>query len=230
MAINSLMARIIFDKNTNREFYIEESFPLDWMYPYLEPHGLIMKINRQPLPQLSEDVVRQDHDFWAGIATTALGDWLNDGTSVAQVAAFVEKVRIKQDFSGFKGDPRFVQNDYARRMFSKFRLSIAGVYAWRVNHASDPADKERVTREADFAFRQAWALCPDSPEVVFRYVNFLLNQKRMADALQVADTASQMPAMQGKDGEQIRALVKQLEKLVNAGKTPAPGKFEQRGF
>jgi len=35
MTINGLLAKIIFDKNPNREFYIEESFPLDWMYPYL---------------------------------------------------------------------------------------------------------------------------------------------------------------------------------------------------
>ena len=48
MAINGLLAKIMFDKNPDREFYIEESFPLDWMYPYLEPHGLIFKINRQP--------------------------------------------------------------------------------------------------------------------------------------------------------------------------------------
>ena len=49
MEINGLLAKIIFDQNPNREFYVEESFPLDWMYPYLEPHGLIMKINRQPM-------------------------------------------------------------------------------------------------------------------------------------------------------------------------------------
>jgi beta-lactamase regulating signal transducer with metallopeptidase domain len=213
MKINGLLTKIIFDRNPAREFYVEESFPLAWMYPYLEPHGLIMKINRQPLPQLSEDVIRQDHDFWSGIAAPAIGDWLTDDASVAQVAAFVEKVQLKRDFSGFKGDPQFVQSDYAQRMFSKFRSSIAGLYAWRLNHAADPADKERMAREADFAFRQAWALCPYSPEAVFRYVNFLLEQKRVADALLVAETAAQMPAMQGRDGAQMRTLVEQLKKF-----------------
>ncbi len=211
MKINGLLTKIIFDKNPDHEFYIEESFPLDWMYPYLEPHGVIMKINRQPLPQLSEDVVRKDHDFWTGIATTALGDWLNDDTSVAQVAAFVEKVQLKRDFSGFNGDPQFVQNDYAQRMFSKFRSSIAGVYTWRVKHAVGESEKDRMAHEADFAFRQAWALCPYSPEAVFRYVNFLLEQKRSADALLVAETAARMPAMQGRDGAQMRTLVEQLK-------------------
>ena len=213
MMINGLLAKIIFDKNPDREFYIEESFPLDWMYPYLEPHGLIFKINRQPLPEMTGDTVTADHDYWAKCVAPMLGDWLTGDTPVSQVAAFVEKLRLKQNFSGFEGDPQFIQNDYAQKMFCKFRSSIAGVYAWRVDHAANSADRERMTREADFAFRQAWALCPYSPEAVFRYVNFLLKQKRISDALLVAETAAQMPSMQGQDGEQIRDLVENLKKF-----------------
>src|ERR1019366_6811363 len=62
MGINALLAKTIFNKNPDREFFIEESFPLDWMYPYLEPHGLIFKINRQPLTGLSEEMVHADSD------------------------------------------------------------------------------------------------------------------------------------------------------------------------
>ena len=65
MSINGLIAKVIFDRNPDREFYVEESFPLDWMYPYLSPNGLIMKINRQPLPRLSEELVQQDHEYWS---------------------------------------------------------------------------------------------------------------------------------------------------------------------
>jgi thioredoxin-like negative regulator of GroEL len=101
-------------------------------------------------------------------------------------------------------------------MFSKLRSSIAGLYAWRLKQAAGAAEKERMAREADFAFRQAWVLCPYSPEAVFRYVNFLLEQKRAADALLVAETAAQMPSMQGKDGEQLRGLVEQLKKFQKA--------------
>jgi hypothetical protein len=213
MAINGLLVKTIFDKNPDREFYIEESFPLDWMYPYLEPHGLIMKINRQLLGEMSDEIVRRDHDYWTKYVTPMIGDWLNDDTPVSEVAAFTEKVYLKQDFSGFKGDPHFLQSADAQKMFSKLRSSQAGLYAWRVNHAADAAEKERMAHEADFAFRQAWALCPYSPEAVYRYVNFLLEQKRVADALLVAETATQMPSMQGKDGDQIRSLVKQLQRM-----------------
>jgi hypothetical protein len=62
MAINGLLTKVIFDKNPDHEFYVEESFPLDWMYPYLTPFGIIMKINRQPLAEITEDVVKKDHD------------------------------------------------------------------------------------------------------------------------------------------------------------------------
>jgi hypothetical protein len=130
----------------------------------------------------------------------------------------VEKVQLKQDFSGFKGDPQFVQNDYAQRMFSKFRLSIAGVYAWRCSaqcppeyRQKTPAAQAALIRETDFAFRQAWALCPYSPEAVYRYVNFLSSQNRAADALLVAETTSQFPSQPGFDAKQMQNLVDQLK-------------------
>jgi hypothetical protein len=216
MEINGLLVKTIFDKNTNREFYIEESFPLDWMYPYLEPHGLIMKINRQPLPRLSDEIVKQDQDCWVKYVQPMIGDWLNADTSVGKIATFAEKVFVKKDYNGFTGEPRFVQNDYSCRMFSKLRSSIGGLYAWRAQHAADAPEKERMNEAADFVFRQAFALCPYSTEAVFRYVNLLLSENRLTDALSVAETAAKMPAMQGKDGDQFRSLVRQLQNYQKA--------------
>src|SRR6185503_8037157 len=56
MAINALLTRVIFDANPDHEFFVEESFPLEWMYPYLSPFGIIMKINRNVLPELTDEV------------------------------------------------------------------------------------------------------------------------------------------------------------------------------
>jgi Tfp pilus assembly protein PilF len=61
---------------------------------------------------------------------------------------------------------------------------------------------------ADFAFRQAWALCPYSLETVFRYGSFLTSQNRRADALLVAETAAKMTEMKG--NEQLRGFVTEL--------------------
>ena len=90
--------------------------------------------------------------------------------------------------------------------------------------ATGAPEKERMAREADFAFRQAWALCPDSTEAVFRYVALLMEQKRVVDALLVAETAAQMPSMQGQDGQQIRDLVVSLKEFQKTKEAPSGGK------
>ncbi len=187
------MVKIIFDKNTGHEFYIEESFPLDWMFPYLEPLGLILKINRQPLAELPDNMIGQDRAYWDERVSRMIGDWLTQETSVQAVAEFVEKTYLRKDLDGFKGDPQFVQNDYASRSFSHWRASIAGVYAWRAEHGSGDSERARMASEADFAFRQAWSLCPTSPDVVNRYVTFLKSQGRVAEASLVGVAAAKFP-------------------------------------
>ena len=208
IGVRELLAKTIFDKNPDHEFYVEESFPLDWMYPYLEPHGLIMKINRQPLPALSDEIVQRDRDYWTNYLTPMIGGWLKPDTTIKEVAAFAERTFVKKDLSGFAGDPQFVQSEYWCENFSKLRSSIGGLYEWRAQHAADVAEKKRMNDEADFAFRQAWALCPYSPETVLRYVNLLTSQNRRADALLVAETAAKMPEMKGNG--QLSALVTAL--------------------
>ena len=49
-----------------------------------------------------------------------------------------------------------------------------------------------MARAADFAFRQAIALGPHSPEAVARYVNFLKEQHRLNDARLVAKTGASL--------------------------------------
>ena len=218
MSINAALAKIIFDKNPDREFYIEESFPLDWMYPHLEPNGLIMKINRESLAELPDDVIQKDHDYWQGRVGGMIGNWLTDETPVKTVADFAEKVYGRKDLSGFTGDPAFVRDNYAPKMFSKWRGAIGGVYSWRAGVSPDgdqtpspymaktDADRQRMIKEADFALKQAFAICPISPEAVYRYVNFLLAQKRNADALLIAQAAAHI------DPEHFNGLVNNLSK------------------
>jgi beta-lactamase regulating signal transducer with metallopeptidase domain len=224
MTINGLITKVIFDRNTEREFYIEESFALDWMYPHLEPHGLIMKLNRQPLAELPNDVVRKDHEYWTRYVTPMIGDWITYDTPLSQVVAFAKKVHLERNLSGFKGDPQFVQNHFARAAFSKLRSSIGGIYAWRVEHAASESEKARMAREADFAFRQAFALCPYSPEVVHRYVVFLAGQKRISDAIQVAETAAEFPAVPGVDPGSLRVDPASFRKLAEELKGSQPAK------
>lgn len=195
MAINGLLAKDIFERNTNQQFYLEESFPLDWMYPYLEPHGLIFKLNWQPLPELSDEIVQRDHDYWAKLIAPMIGKWLDSGTPLADVVNYDEKVFRRHDLAGFEGDSRFVRNDYCCRTYCWERSNIADLYVWRMNHAATADEKERMGREADFAFRQALALCPSVQGNVSRYRDFLKSQHRDSDIVLLNKMARQFPRM-----------------------------------
>ena len=49
-----------------------------------------------------------------------------------------------------------------------------------------------MANEADFAFRQAFALCPWSKDTVTGYVKLLIDEKRFSDAARLADIALEM--------------------------------------
>ena len=102
MEINGILAKQIFDYNNYKhEFFVEESYVIRWMYPYLEPHGLIMKINREPMRGLTRKMVQNDTDFW---------DW------------YTRRLTSSREFS---------RDVVARKSFSKLRSAIAGLYANR---------------------------------------------------------------------------------------------------
>jgi hypothetical protein len=188
-AINGLLTRLMFEKNPEREFYIEESFPLTWMYPHLSPNGLILKINRLPFSELPNELVQSDREYWSRYIGGMVGEWLTGETALPEIVAFVDKVYWRQDLSNFQGDPHFVQNEAPQRAFSKLRASTGGLYAWRAQNTQSGEEKERMLKEADFALRQAFVLCPGGPEAVFRYINLMLGQKRLDDAILVAEAA-----------------------------------------
>jgi tetratricopeptide (TPR) repeat protein len=201
MAINGLLTKNIFDKNPDHDFYVEESFPLDWMYPYLTPSGIIMKINREPLPDLTEEILARDHYFWSKYSDRFIGDWITYDTPISNICAWAERTYHvpggldRRNFKNFTGDIRFARDDDAQKAFSKLRSAIGGVYAWRLNQDCPPAyrpksdeNRIRIAKEADFAFKQSFAFCPYSPEAVFRYTNLLLAMQRLDDALAIAQT------------------------------------------
>jgi len=195
MSINGLLAKQIFDRNPTRDFFVEESFPLDWMYPHLTPHGVIMKINRQPVVSFTDELLQKDHEFWRQYSGRLTGDIVQYASSVHEVSRWAEKTYLRYDFSNFTGDRKFVHDIDAQKSFSKLRSAIAGVYAWRLSPQCPPefrprsnAEFQNLLREANFAFLQAFAFCPWSPEAVMRYANLLLQFNRLEDTLVLADT------------------------------------------
>ncbi|MCK5850902.1 MAG: hypothetical protein KAH23_08305, partial [Kiritimatiellae bacterium] len=64
MEINGILAEMIFEYNNHKhDFYVEESYVIKWMYPYITPHGLIMKINKEKTTYTPENI-RNDRDLW----------------------------------------------------------------------------------------------------------------------------------------------------------------------
>ena len=99
MDVNAELARQIFDNNPGVGFYVEESYPIPWMSPLLEPAGLAMRLRRDGEPARLDALAPRDGDFW---------DWMS--------RRLLARRAYRRDFA-------------ARKSFSKLRLGIAGIYA-----------------------------------------------------------------------------------------------------
>ena len=211
MSIHALLVKVILQHNPTQECYWEESITTDAIYPYLSPHGLIFKLNHEPLPALPVADLDADHAFWSKQFATMLGDWLKPETSVSNLCLNVEMLYREKDLSHFTGDREFLTNAFAPKAFSKLRVSIAGLYQWRLTKGLGTDNPRRLSTEADYAFRQAYALCPTSPEVLFRYVDFLTTQRRFDDAILIVRTTLRLTPADDHFYDQYENLVMQLK-------------------
>ena len=133
MTINGILAELIFKENkAKHDFYVEESYVIQWMYPYLTPNGIMLKLNREPLAALPPDVVANDQKFWGWYTK-----WLLD-------------------------QPKFRRDICARKSFSKLRSAIAGIYDYRrMYEEAEVAFKQSIelyplSPEANFRLAQMY--------------------------------------------------------------------------
>ncbi len=74
MMINGILCRMIFEENKHKHpFYVEESYVIQWMYPYLEPHGLILRLHPEPI-EITEETIENDRAFWDWYTEKLLND------------------------------------------------------------------------------------------------------------------------------------------------------------
>ena len=74
MEINGILTKMMWDHDRLRHsFYVEESYVIPWMYPYLSPHGLIMKLNAERTPY-DPKTAAKDRDFWDWYTRRLLSD------------------------------------------------------------------------------------------------------------------------------------------------------------
>jgi hypothetical protein len=218
MAVHDRLAKFILDQNPKQDFYLEESYPLESLYPCESPHRLILKVNHQPWAALPVADLDADHAFWTKQFGALLGNWLTPDTSISNVCAFARAVCGQKNGVRFRGDRQFVTNQFATGAYSKLRLSIAGLYDWRMTtYKVGTDDKARLKAEADYAFRQAYAMCPTSAEALYRLVSFLLTQNRFGDALLVAQTTQKLAP----DNPEFQSLVTSLAEYEMQNRRPA---------
>jgi len=121
VSLNSAVAEWIFLKNrdkkdgTPRHFFVEESFPMQWSYPYAIPHGLCYEINHDKL------------------------DALPPGTAEKDLAWWDDYIKKLEAVPGFRND------DLALHSFAKLRNTGGNIYSFRnMNDASERAYKQAL--------------------------------------------------------------------------------------
>ena len=99
----------------------------------------------------------------------------------------------------FGSDPEAAGSLDVRRAFSKMASEQAALFLDR-----------QYTAEAEQGYQYAIAICPSSPEAVFRFVSLLSQQNRWADAVAVAQNAVKAAP----DNTQFGDVLAQLRKHV----------------
>ncbi len=92
----------IWEKNKDKhDFFVEESFPIEWTYDYAIPHGLVYQLNKTKLDNIPAEAVARDFAFWKDYKARLLGD------------------------------PAYASDYDAQRSFSKLRQTMGNIYRYR---------------------------------------------------------------------------------------------------
>lgn len=131
MEINGILAQMIFEYNNYKhDFYVEESYVIPWMYRYLTPHGLIMKINAER-SRLTPDIIRKDQYFWDWYTRRLLSD-----------AKFTRDVVARKSFSKLRSA---IGGLYSNRM--KLRDAEEAFQQARLLYPLSPEANFRLVQE-----------------------------------------------------------------------------------
>jgi len=201
---HSALAEWIFLKNRDdHEFFVEESIPMLWSYDYAVPHGLILKLEKEPVESISPEQIEADLAFWDD---------------------YIERLQA---------NPRFAGDYDARRSFSKLRASGGNLYrhhelkeaavaAYHQAVALWPANADALMslsilfweqdkfEEAQQLFRTALQSDPNSRQLLLLYGLALNRQDREIAIAEARQAWQQEPA----NTDQLLLL---LRLLLDAG-------------
>jgi hypothetical protein len=157
MEINAILIQNIHEWNKDKfEFFIQESYPLAWMFPYLRPFGHILKIEKEPLPS-----PKKDPALWEKIVAEDTAHWDALTADLLSRESFRENTKARQDFSKLRSA---IAGVYARR-----KLVREAEYAWQQAMELCPGASEAAHKLVEFY------------EVLERYADICEILKNMPD-------------------------------------------------
>ncbi|MFO1489643.1 MAG: tetratricopeptide repeat protein [Kiritimatiellia bacterium] len=131
LQVAALFCEDIWKKNrADHTFYVEEGYAQPWMAPYLEPHGLVMRLvpKKRPIPS---ELLQKDAAFW---------DWYS--AHLLEHPRFANEAVARHAFSKLRVAMAGV--------FQQRGLLVEAEKAYEQAHALCPSSMEVVLRRSNF--------------------------------------------------------------------------------
>ena len=164
MRLNAILTRMIYDRNIKKNpFFLEESYTIEWMYPYLKPAGIIMELCGQKV-KITPEIVEADTKYWKNLKDV----FKNGGTLYFEDINNGRKGKVEVKAG------EFFEDLAARKSFAKCRTAIGGLYEYH-----------KMIKEAELAYRDAIWLNDMSAEAYMRLSSLLARNGRETEGLSV---------------------------------------------
>jgi hypothetical protein len=195
----------------NRDVYVEGPFTPDWARPYFVPRGPVLYLSPERQSAISETDAASDRAWWAARVQQELGEPVDAQTSQERVLALARKNHMS--LADFGIEPAVyeklpptrrdfaMQTPSSRMALATQRAQAGKVYRFHCVSSTDPATKNRMCMEAETAFRQAFALCPNGQDTDTEYFDWLVSTGRSAEAAKVQALVKELrPPSEQDDG------------------------------
>lgn len=215
MQINSHLTKYQHEKcKRDHAFYVEESYPIQWMYPYMKPNGLILQLFPEPVEITAEDI-DNDMGFWSWYCRKLERD-----------PKFGYDVIAQKTFSKLRGA---IAGLY----------EAAGNAA---QEEGDKAKRDFYYAAADRAYQESVRLFPQSPEANQKYGRLLIAMRQFDKVGEVMQAAADLDPenrnllrMKG-TADSLKRSMKSLDQFNNvfdqlrAQNRPIPLQYCQQGL